>query len=545
MSVYSANIDQYDNDSRLNSDQVSIAKFLKEKRKDNEYREITRCRNCNGSITITKICYENKKVYLEITCPCSVVENYEIQKFEDNYIFKEEINTDPQKIPTSDLFCACDNKKKNEYYCVDSQKNLCNECIGKQRDHINHTIIVFFDESIKRIIDNIKGVILDDYKEENDINRDKENSDNNSSNNDKIIENELTKKQESLEGDELDNFNDIIALLKKLIEQYNKNPYYNLYQTIKNLYDFCSKMGEEKKISNEESNKEKEVITKKRIRYKREFKDLKEDDNIISINIITNNFYDLSILKKCSYKNFQFLEILRLQENNIDDIKVLSEIEFPNLRELNLSKNRLNDNCIEHLKNFKIKKCIKELNVYDNNIKNPEFFSIMKDFKQLEVLFVGHNKFENRFDAESYEFPDTLKKVGLTIGVFSNESIEAIKKFKFKNLETLYLKGNGFKNLEFIKDLQCDKLENIWLRNNLIEDYRPLERFKETIKVINLRGNLISNIKGLDEFLKQFKVLNEFVLSDNKIDLTNTDNSKIIEKIIKLNSKKKFILKYT
>ena len=40
-------------------------------------------------------------------------------------------------------------------------------------------------------------------------------------------------------------------------------------------------------------------------------------------------------LNDCNPNNFQSLEILRLQENNIDDIKVLSEIEFPNLKELN------------------------------------------------------------------------------------------------------------------------------------------------------------------------------------------------------------------
>ena len=77
------------------------------------------------------------------------------------------------------------------------------------------------------------------------------------------------------------------------------------------------------------------IISKKRIRYKREFKDLKVNDKIISINIIKNNFYDLKILNDCNPNNFQSLEMLRLQENNIDDIKVLSEIEFPNLKELN------------------------------------------------------------------------------------------------------------------------------------------------------------------------------------------------------------------
>ena len=83
------------------------------------------------------------------------------------------------------------------------------------------------------------------------------------------------------------------------------------------------------------SENKRKIISKKRIRHKREFKDLKENDKIISINIIKNNFYDLKILNDCNPNNFQSLEILRLQENNIDDIKVLSEINFPNLKELN------------------------------------------------------------------------------------------------------------------------------------------------------------------------------------------------------------------
>ena len=338
--------------------------------------------------------------------------------------------------------------------------------------------------------------------------------------------------------EDLNNFEKLLGILKKLVLQYDKNPYYNLYLTLNNIYDFCIKMDK-----SEESNKERKTIIKKRISHKREFKTLKNDDQIISINIIQNNFYDLEILKNCE-KNFQFLEILRLQENNIDDIKVLSQIEFPSLHELNLSKNRLNDKCIQHLKNFKKKDCITTLNVYDNNIKDPNFFTIIKDFIKLKVLYVGHNKFENKFDAESYDFPDTLKIIGLTIGVFSNESIKEIKKFNFKNLEILYLKGNGLKNLDFIDNLQCKNLKSIWLRNNFIKDYKPLKKLKDTIERINLRNNLISNIEGLDTFLEQFKPLNEFVLSDNKIDLNNSKNSEIIKQIIKLKKYKKFILKY-
>ena len=531
--------ENYDNDSRTGTDQISLARDMREQFIDK--RKTTKCKKCNGSIIIDGLSYKNKNIYLKITCPCSVVENSDIKTFEDNYIVQEKIEKNNRKIATSDLFCACDNKSKNSYYCVDSQKNLCNRCIGNERDHINHTIIDFKDDKMERIISNVKSIKFDENgTEENhneSISRDYKRDDN-----DDIKDNELELKKRNFENyEDLDNFKNVIDLLKKLVEQYEKNSYYNLYKSINNIYDFCLKMDKSTKVDNEPS-----IITKKRIRYKREFKEFKElksSEKIISINIIKNNFYDLEILRNLSAENLEALEILRLQENNIDDIKVLSEINFPNLKELNLSKNRLNDNCIKHLKNFKNKESITILNVYDNNIKNPEFFTIIKDFTNLKELYVGHNKFENKFIAEKYDFPDTLEIIGLTIGVFSNESINEIKKFNFKNLKTLYLKGNDLKDLNFIKNLTCENLENIWLRNNFIVDYIPLERFNKTLKRIILRGNLISDIKGLKNFVEQFEQLNELVLSENKIDLNNKENSEIIDQIIKL-KKKNFILKY-
>ena len=334
------------------------------------------------------------------------------------------------------------------------------------------------------------------------------------------------------------NFKELIKILKQLVDQYQNNPYYNLYKSINNIYNFCLSMEKSETVGIDTDSK-----IKKNIRYKREFKELKNDDKIISINIIRNNFNNLDLLKiYCNKTNFETLEILRLQENNISDIKVLSELELPKLKELNLSKNRLDDNCIEHLKNLKNKKTIKILNIYDNNIKNPEFFTIIKDFIKLEQLFVGGNKFEDKFNEKIYDFPDSLVTIGLTIGVFNNKSIKAIGKFNFKKLKTLYLKGDGLENLDFINDLKCEALENIWLRNNFITDYKPLEKLKESLKKIVLRGNLISNIKGLKEFVENFKNLNELDISDNKIDLNNIENSDIIDKVIKL---KKVILKYT
>ena len=41
----------------------------------------------------------------------------------------------------------------------------------------------------------------------------------------------------------------------------------------------------------------------------------------------------------------------------------------------------------------------------------------------------------------------------------------------------------------------------------------------------------------MKEFVEQFKVLNELVISDNKIDLNNLENTDIIDQIIKINIK--------
>ena len=162
----------------------------------------------------------------------------------------------------------------------------------------------------------------------------------------------------------------------------------------------------------------------------------------------------------------------------------------------------------------------------------------------MQSLFIGHNKFNENFDAERYDFPDSLTIIGLTIGVFSRKSIKHIKKFYFNKLETLYLKGNDLDSLKFIEDLQCKNLKNIWLRNNAISDLniKITNKLKDSIIKFNLRGNLISDITHLKDFVDQFENMEEFTISDNEIDLNSQDNLNIINEIIeeKKKSTKKF-----
>ena len=123
---------------------------------ENKSIKVAKCSKCRCSILINKIEYENGKIYFEIICPCQEVENLLMDNFEDKYIFDEKKEMNQNKIISNFLFCSCDNISKFEYYCKDSRKDLCSECIGKEKDHSNHSIINFKD--INKIIDKIKQV---------------------------------------------------------------------------------------------------------------------------------------------------------------------------------------------------------------------------------------------------------------------------------------------------------------------------------------------------------------------------------------------------
>ena len=534
----------------------------------NKYIEkikVTKCYRCRNSILISEILYENNYIYLLIHCPCQELEYFSLDEFENKYIFEEKDEKNSNKILTNFLYCS-KTKKNFVYYCMDSKKDLCRDCIGEEKNHSNHKIVDFAKIRTKtnniRVIyqylfngikeeksedketteDNNENTGDDERTEERSNNNNDNNSDNTNTisffSNDTVYEldngheNELLIKYNSLNSvDEKEKFKDVIKLLDKLVKQFNEHPYYNLYKSIDNLYNFCLEF---KKINNNNNMNKRDSIVKKIIRYKREFKNIKVDDSIKSIYIFKNNFDDINILE--TYKNnLTNLEILHISENNVVNIEVLSSISLPNLKTLNLTKNRLDNSCIEHLKNIINKDCITELNLYDNNITDPKFFGIIKYFKKLETLYIGHNKFKDEFNAERYDFPDTLKIVGLSLGVFSHTTIKHISKFYFKQLETLYLKGNDIDSLDFIEDLKCQNLKDIWLRNNAISNL-DIEKFsdslKKSLKKINLRGNKISNIEGLKNFIEKFENLEEFVISDNNIDLNSDNNSKIIRDIL-------------
>ena len=93
---------------------------------------------------------------------------------------------------------------------------------------------------------------------------------------------------------------------------------------------------------------------------------------------------------------------------------------------------------------------------------------------------------------------------------------------------------NSLEFSEYIKDYQT--LEILWLPDNNLKEYESLSKYKlENLTNLNLANNNIDNINNLEEFINSHKKLEIINLSgNNKIDLYDSNNKKIIERINKI-----------
>ena len=151
------------------------------------------------------------------------------------------------------------------------------------------------------------------------------------------------------------------------------------------------------------------------------------------------------------------------------------------------------------------------------------------------MLYVGSNQFKNS-EVNTTLDSSEIEEIGLSIGVFNDESIHFISKFKFNNLKILYLQANNLSSLSFINDLELPNIKEIWLKNNKLDDFYPLSKYK-TLNFINLSGNCIKNIDKLVSFIDEFKELKEIDIKDNNIDFNDKKNVNII---LEVKKKKKY-----
>ena len=435
-------------------------------------KKLILCQNCGKS---PKISFNSLKL-ININCECQIYENENIEKFYE-YFFTFTNN----KIKFENFTCQNHLNKKFRYFCEDCNFDICKDCIAKDGKHKTHTYVSLLD--CKKQFEVIKEFKENEY------------------------------------------FSEIMDLLKMAYEEY---PNSNLYETINNAFSFIS----QKKYNNNDLNNDILIEAKRMLKIRISSQILENKNNIneiIEIQIIRQNFHNLNELCQFEFPN---LKLLNLSENNIDDISPLKNLISPNLEGLVLLKNKINDKNIKYIKDFQFQK-LKTLNFFNNNFTNYQIFDEIKVFKNLTLLYIGSNRFQEdishiNINTIKYNFYN-LKTLGVTKGVFTNNTIELLTYFKFPKLTTLYLSGNNLNSLSFVKNIDCPELKEIWLKDNDLKDFEELLKFKK-LEIFNLENNLIKSLEKIEPFLKMGK-LKKVYISENKIELKK--NKKLIGRIKK------------
>ena len=169
-----------------------------------------------------------------------------------------------------------------------------------------------------------------------------------------------------------------------------------------------------------------------------------------------NSKEKLNVNKSC-----QKVLDLDFSNNQLYNIFFLLKKDLRNLKVLNLHNNKL---C-----NFQINN-LKKLNCYDLAILNlsNNFFTdyllitVGETFLLLKELNLDTNRLYENIDILKNKLIvyDSLEKLILSNGVFSNQTINLLRCFKFTNLKYLDLSSNDLNSLSFIKFINFGNEEN-------------------------------------------------------------------------------------
>ena len=517
----------YDNQSM---EERTLQRDLEDLSEEEKKHIIYKCKNCSSTIMINKIIYYNQQFYLECDCLCSKIINLKIEDLDDKYRYEEKINKNSRIKKNNNYVCSVhENIRKFEYYCEDCERNVCSECIGDV--HINHTLIDFNGDYISKVVNSIN-----DIDETKVINEKDSNS----------ISKEFSLVLDIFLEKDKSNINLLYKLLKDIIIMFKEFSCYNYYKSIINLIEKILHLYKE--LNNNNNNNKNNIdniyikkidelhkIIKKKIRNPRELNSNYDYENILLINIVGKSF-DIKTMEKFRGKKLENLEKISFLENNLKSIEPLINIEFPNLKYLNLGKNRLDNKNIEYLCSLNAKNLI-FLNLCENNITDSKAFHITSHLKTLKTFFIGFNKLNfNKNPKEKYYLRE-LEEIGLSGGVFSKNTINLIQNFYFNKLKILYFNSCNIDSLNFLNNLNCPNLEEIWFMNNYIDNFMPLIKYKETMKIINLKNNKITDISNIGSFIDNFVKLEKIILSENLIDFNLKENRNIINNINSKNIK--------
>jgi hypothetical protein len=189
---------------------------------------------------------------------------------------------------------------------------------------------------------------------------------------------------------------------------------------------------------------------------------------IIEIDITNSNLNDITQICELDFVN---LEKLYLCENSISNVEPLLRAKFKKIKYLGLGRNKISNDNISYLLEMKFEQ-LKELNLYSNNLTDSKIFDLQnsQNLPNLKTFYIGNNRIDweksNSIDLK-YNFKN-LKTIGLTCGIFDDNTIKYINNFDFSKLEIIYLSKCNFHSLYFIKYLELPYIEEFYINITFI-----------------------------------------------------------------------------
>ena len=233
--------------------------------------------------------------------------------------------------------------------------------------------------------------------------------------------------------------------------------------------------------------------------------------NLIELNLSRNRISNLYPLENM---NLPHLEIINLSENLIEDISPLANLYSYNLEEINLDKNKIKDLEPFLLSKFPLLKML----IVSNNpaIYNKNFKDILKKYKGIiyyENIELSY--FCRKYDIRNYyneaikldlsdkrrreilsdlyfaiTFPNNIEALFLDDNNLSDVSL--LTKLPLYNLKKLDLSFNLITNIKFLmKKYKWKNLNELYLNDKKIYDISPLKNLQIGLKILTLKNNYL------------------------------------------------------
>ena len=246
--------------------------------------------------------------------------------------------------------------------------------------------------------------------------------------------------------------------------------------------------------------------------------------NLIELNL-SENLLDHKAAKFLTKVEFNSLDRLNISKNDLGPLgaAILAEKgNFPNLRELNIAENSLMKEGAKGLANGPAFKKISTLNIFGNDINDYGFYILSKGkFENISELYLGANKLGD--DAMTYmaNFKN-LEILDMSYNSLTYKGVNNICGKYFKNITSLNLDNNaiGVEGTYLIASYKDNSLRRLSLvKNDICTKGAELISIMNLLNLesINISDNFINDLGFYFICKGKFENLKELDVSLNKI----------------------------